>query len=86
MGTHHYKRQTGECVDNDQFDFAVMMTRLQGRQLDSWIDIVTNDSLTATASFARKLRRDIDAVRNGLALPYSSVTVGRKPKCPAWWV
>lgn len=27
VGTHHHKRQTGECVDNDQFDFAVMMTR-----------------------------------------------------------
>ncbi len=56
-------------------DFAVMMTRLQGQQLDSWIDIVANDSLTATASFARNLRRDIDAVRNGLTLPYSSGVV-----------
>ncbi|WP_280491315.1 hypothetical protein [Nocardia asiatica] len=30
------------------------------------------DSSTAIASFARNLRRYIDAVRNGLTLPYSS--------------
>ncbi|MFI6048447.1 ISL3 family transposase, partial [Nocardia sp. NPDC051321] len=53
-------------------DFAVMMTRLEGHRLDAWISAVGKDSLTAIASFARNLRRDIDAVRNGLTLPYSS--------------
>uniref|UniRef100_UPI003570E431 ISL3 family transposase n=1 Tax=Nocardia testacea TaxID=248551 RepID=UPI003570E431 len=53
-------------------DFAIMMTRLEGHRLEKWINTVENDSLTAIASFARNLRRDIDAVRNGLTLPYSS--------------
>ncbi|WP_306306870.1 transposase [Nocardia brevicatena] len=53
-------------------DFAVMTTRLEGQCLEEWISIVEKDTLTAIASFARNLRRDIDAVRNGLTLPYSS--------------
>jgi transposase len=53
-------------------DFAIMMTRLEGHRLEEWISLVENDTLTAIASFARNLRRDIDAVRNGLTLPYSS--------------
>lgn len=53
-------------------DFAIMMTRLEGHRLDSWISTVEKESLTAIASFARNLRRDIDAVRNGLTLPHSS--------------
>ncbi|WP_308112397.1 ISL3 family transposase [Nocardia abscessus] len=53
-------------------DFAIMMTRLEGHRLEEWINTVENDSLTAIGSFARNLRRDIDAVRNGLTLPYSS--------------
>ncbi|MFI2477842.1 ISL3 family transposase [Nocardia xishanensis] len=53
-------------------DFAVMMTQLEGHRLVAWIDIVENDSLAAIASFARNLRRDLDAVRNGLTLRYSS--------------
>jgi len=53
-------------------DFAVMMTRLEGHRLDSWISTVEKDTLTAVASFACNLRRDIDAVRNGLTLLYSS--------------
>jgi transposase len=61
------KRLTGHVQD-----FAVMMTQLEGHRLDTWITAVDKDSLTAVASFARNLRRDIDAVRNGLTLPYSS--------------
>jgi transposase len=56
-------------------DFAVMMTQLEGHRLEAWITAVEKDSLTALASFARNLRRDIDAVRNGLTLPYSSGAV-----------
>ncbi|WP_308706078.1 ISL3 family transposase [Nocardia nova] len=55
--------------------FAIMMTRLEGHRLDAWIDSVEEDSLPAVASFARNLRRDIDAVRNGLTLPHSSGAV-----------
>ncbi|MGY2090468.1 ISL3 family transposase [Nocardia gipuzkoensis] len=53
-------------------DFALMMTRLEGHRLEAWISTVEKDQLTAIASFARNLRRDIDAVRNGLTLPHSS--------------
>ncbi|MGY4103958.1 ISL3 family transposase [Nocardia sp. R16R-3T] len=53
-------------------DFAIMMTRLEGHRLDAWIESAEKDSLPAIASFARNLRRDIDAVRNGLTLPHSS--------------
>ena len=53
-------------------EFAIMMTQLEGHRLDTWIATVEKDSLTALASFARNLRRDFQAVRNGLSLPYSS--------------
>nr|WP_277350206.1 ISL3 family transposase [Nonomuraea sp. FMUSA5-5] len=53
-------------------DFALMMTQLHGHQLDAWISAVEKDSFTALASFARNLRRDLNAVRNGLTLPHSS--------------
>lgn len=56
-------------------DFAIMLTHREGDRLDSWISAVETDSLTAIASFARNLRRDIDAVRNGLTLPYNSGAV-----------
>lgn len=52
--------------------FATMMVKLQGDRLDDWIITVEADRLAPLASFARNLRRDIDAVRNGLTLPYSS--------------
>jgi transposase len=53
--------------------FATMMMKLQGDdRLDDWIATDESDRLAPLASFARNLRRDIDAVRNGLSLPYSS--------------
>lgn len=52
--------------------FAIMLTQHEGHRLDAWIGTVEKDSSTALASFARNLRRDLDAVRNGLTLPYSS--------------
>lgn len=56
-------------------DFAVMMTGRHGDRLDAWISTVEVDTLTPLAGFARNLRRDFDAVRNGLALPHSSGAV-----------
>ncbi|MEV4418061.1 transposase, partial [Catellatospora sp. NPDC049609] len=53
-------------------EFATMMVRLEGHRLDDWIAAVEVDRLAPLASFARNLRRDIDAVRNGLTLPFSS--------------
>lgn len=52
--------------------FAKMMTGRRGERLDEWITTVEHDTLTPLASFARNLRRDYDAVRNGLTLPHSS--------------
>jgi transposase len=52
--------------------FAVMMTGRHGDRLDEWIAAVEQDTLAPLAAFARNLRRDHDAVRNGLTLPHSS--------------
>ncbi|GAA2986619.1 MULTISPECIES: transposase [Streptomyces] len=55
--------------------FATMMTGLHGDRLEDWIADAEQDTLAPLASFARNLRRDLDAVRNGLTLPYSSGAV-----------
>ncbi|WP_420705996.1 ISL3 family transposase [Streptomyces sp. NRRL S-1831] len=55
--------------------FAVMMTGRHGDRLEDWIADAEQDTLVPLAGFARNLRRDLDAVRNGLTLPYSSGAV-----------
>jgi transposase len=55
--------------------FAIMMTGRHGDQLEEWIVTVEHDTLTPLAGRARHLRRDLDAVRNGLSLPHSSGAV-----------
>lgn len=55
--------------------FARMMTGLEGHRVEEWIDAVEADTLPALTSFATTLRRDLDAVRHGLTLPYSSGAV-----------
>jgi len=52
--------------------FAAMMTGRHGDRLDTWITTVEHDTLPPLAAFAANLRRDLDAVRHGLTLPYSS--------------
>jgi hypothetical protein len=52
--------------------FAVMLTGRHGDRLEEWISTVELETLTPLAGFARNLRRDFDAVRNGLTLPHSS--------------
>jgi transposase len=52
--------------------FAIMMAKLDGGRIEEWISAAENDTLVPLASFARNLRRDLDAVRNGLTLTYSS--------------
>ncbi|MGW3610178.1 transposase [Micromonospora sp. NPDC005163] len=49
-----------------------MMTGRHGECLEQWITAVEHDTLTPLAGFARNLRRDLDAVRNGLTLPHNS--------------
>jgi transposase len=55
--------------------FAAMMTGRHGDRLEDWITNAERDTLTPLAGFARNLRRDFDAVRNGLSLPHSSGAV-----------
>ncbi|MGW2370704.1 ISL3 family transposase [Streptomyces sp. NPDC001667] len=55
--------------------FAAMMTGRHGDRLEDWITDAEQDTLAPLASFARNLRRDFDAVCNGLSLPYSSGAV-----------
>lgn len=55
--------------------FAAMMNALHGHRLETWIEQAERGSFPALASFARHLRRDLDAVRHGLTLPHSSGAV-----------
>ncbi|MFI6645941.1 transposase [Streptomyces sp. NPDC050504] len=55
--------------------FAAMMTGLHGDRHEGWITDAEQDTLVPLAGFAHNLRRDFDAVRNGLSLPHSSGAV-----------
>lgn len=57
--------------------FATMMTTLTGTKdnLEAWMKAVDADDLPALHSFARGIRRDQDAVVNGLTLTHSSGAV-----------
>jgi transposase len=53
--------------------FAAMMGQRTGKeQLPAWLDAVAADDLPALHSLVAGLRRDMDAVTNGLSLDYSS--------------
>jgi transposase len=52
-----------------------MLTKLHGDRLDDWITAVQADDLPGLHSFTTGLRRDHQAVINGLSLPYSSGAV-----------
>jgi transposase len=52
-----------------------MLTGLRGDRLDGWIAAVDADDLPGLHSFTAGLRRDYQAVTNGLTLPYSSGAV-----------
>ncbi len=52
--------------------FAKLMSGLHGDRLDGWITAVDADDLPDLHSFTTGLRRDLQAVTNGLTLPYSS--------------
>jgi len=55
--------------------FAGIMARLHGECLHEWIAGVEADQLPDLHSFTAGLKRDLDAVVNGLSLPYSSGAV-----------
>lgn len=53
--------------------FAKMMTHRTGAEtLDAWLAAVEADDIPELHTFARGIRQDYDAVRNGLSLPYNS--------------
>lgn len=68
----------GVCPDLDRLGehitaFAKMMVHRTGAEtLDMWLAAVETDSIPELHTFARGIRQDYDAVRNGLSLPYSS--------------
>jgi len=55
--------------------FAELLTGVHVDHLDDWITAVEADDLPALHSFSAGLKRDHEAVRNGLRLPYSSGAV-----------
>jgi transposase len=57
-------------------EFAKILTGRHGDRLGDWLTAVENDDGQPDLhSFARGIRHDHDAVRNGLTLPWSSGTV-----------
>ena len=55
-------------------EFAKILTGLHGDRLDDWIAVEADDQ-PDLHSFAYGLRRDHDAVLNGLTMPWSSGVV-----------
>jgi transposase len=56
-------------------EFAKILTGRHGERLDAWIAAVDADDQPDLHSFTHGIRRDHDAVLNGLTLPWSSGTV-----------
>jgi len=56
-------------------EFAKILTGLHGDRLDDWITAVQADDQPDLHSFAYGLKRDHDAVVNGLTMPWSSGVV-----------
>jgi transposase len=80
-GKRELDRARGKCPHLDALarhvaEFAKMLTGLHGDRLDDWLAAVEADQgQPDLRSFARGIRRDYHAVRNGLTLPYSSGAV-----------
>ncbi len=53
-------------------EFAKILTTRQGHRLDDWITAADASDLPALHSFTYGLKRDLDAVRNGLTLSWNS--------------
>lgn len=55
--------------------FAAMMRDLSGDRLESWMTAIEADDLPSLHVLVKGLRRDLEAVTNGLTLPWSSGAV-----------
>jgi transposase len=53
-------------------EFACMVRKLEGEDLDGWLKDAEESSSTAMRSFAAGLRKDLDAVRAGLTQEWSN--------------
>ena len=49
-----------------------MLTELTGQDLPQWIADAGDAGLPGISSFAKGLKQDLDAVTNGLTMPWSS--------------
>ena len=56
-------------------EFAKILTGRHGDRLDNWITAVEADDQPELHSFTSGIKRDYDAVRNGLTMPWSSGAV-----------
>ena len=80
-GKRELDRARGKCPHLDALarhvaEFAKILTGLHGDRLDDWLAAVEADQgQPDLRSFARGIRRDYHAVRNGLTLPWSSGAV-----------
>jgi transposase len=68
------------CPDLDALaghvtEFAKILTGLHGGRLDDWIAAVEADDQPDLHSFVRGIKRDYDAVLNGLTMPWNSGVV-----------
>ncbi|WP_262505817.1 ISL3 family transposase [Streptomyces sp. TRM68367] len=64
-----------ERLHNHIRTFAAIMTQRRGADLLAWLDTVDADDLPALQTLATGLRRDLDAVINGLTLEHNSGVV-----------
>jgi len=56
-------------------DFTTMLRERQGERLDAWLQKVEEQEVSELKSFAQGLKRDYDAVKAGLTLPWSQGAV-----------
>jgi transposase len=68
---HQEIREAYELVT----DFTSMLRRRQGERLDAWLQKVEEQGVSEIKNFAQGLKRDYDAVKAGLTLPWSQGAV-----------
>jgi transposase len=79
-GKHQLARAREQCPHLNALarhvaEFAKMLTGLHGDRLEDWLTAVEADDQPDLHSLARGIRRDYDAVRNGLTLHWNSGAV-----------
>ena len=61
-----------QTASNQVRAFAGMLTELTGQDLPQWIADASDAGLPGISSFAKGLKQDLDAVTNGLTMPWGS--------------